>query len=253
MGLTVLAEPIAARAQQPAKMAPIGFLVTASIGSPEFRATVDPFRRGLRDLGYVEGRDLIIEYRSADGNQARFPSLASDLVRLNVDLILAGSTPHARAAQRATRTIPIVVAVMGDPVADGLVASLARPGGNITGLTNLGPELTAKRMDLLRYVEGQNVVTEGRWWWWRSDGRSGRRVKRLPVGRYAQLRPGRPERRARRAPARLLAAPGRKRESLLDQAFLTFAAWRPFGPFVTSNSTRSPSARLRKPLPWTAE
>jgi len=106
MGLTVLAEPIAARAQQPAKMAPIGFLVTASIGSPEFRATVDPFRRGLRDLGYVEGRDLIIEYRSADGNQARFPSLASDLVRLNVDLILAGSTPHARAAQRATRTIP---------------------------------------------------------------------------------------------------------------------------------------------------
>jgi putative ABC transport system substrate-binding protein len=150
MGLTVLAEPIAARAQQPAKMAPIGFSVTASIGSPEFRATVDPFRRGLRDLGYVEGRDLIIEYRSADGNQARFPSLASDLVRLNVDLILAGSTPHARAAQRATRTIPIVVAVMGDPVADGLVASLARPGGNITGMTNLGVELTAKRLDLLK-------------------------------------------------------------------------------------------------------
>ena len=150
IGLTVLAEPIAARAQQPTKMARIGFLVTASTGSPEFTATVDPFRRGLRDLGYVEGRDLIIEYRSADGNQARFPSLASDLVRLNVDLILAGSTPHARAAQRATRTIPIVVAVMGDPVADGLVASLARPGGNITGLTNLGPELTAKRMDLLK-------------------------------------------------------------------------------------------------------
>ena len=138
IGLTVLGEPIAAPAQQPTKMARIGFLVTASIGSPEFRATVDPFRQGLRDLGYVEGRDLIIEYRSADGNQARFPSLANDLVRLNVDLILAGSTPHARAAQQATRTIPIVVAVMGDPVADGLVASLARPGGNITGMRNLG-------------------------------------------------------------------------------------------------------------------
>ena len=101
-------------------------------------------------MGYVEGRNLIIEYRSADGKQARFPSLAHDLVRLNVNLILAASTPHARAAQQATRTIPIVVAVMGDPVADGLVASLARPGGNITGMTSLGPELTAKRLDLLK-------------------------------------------------------------------------------------------------------
>ncbi len=104
----------------------------------------------MSEVGYVEGRNLIIEYRSADGKQERFPNLANDLVRLNVDLILAASTPHARAAQQATRTIPIVVPVMGDPVADGLVASLARPGGNITGMTSLGPELTAKRLDLLK-------------------------------------------------------------------------------------------------------
>ena len=150
IGLTVLAKPLAAYAQQPTNMARIGFLATASIGSPEFRGVVDPFWRGLRDLGYVEGRNLVIEYRSADGKQERFPSLANDLVRLNVDLILAASTPHARAAQQATRTIPIVVPAMGDPVADGLVASLARPGGNITGMTSLGPELTAKRLDLLK-------------------------------------------------------------------------------------------------------
>jgi putative ABC transport system substrate-binding protein len=149
IGLTVLPKR-AARAQQPTKMARIGFLVTAPIGSPEFQATVDPFWRGLRDLGYVEGRNLLIEYRSADGKQERFPRLANELVRLNVDLILAGSTPHARAAQQATRTIPIVVPVMGDPVADGLVASLARPGGNITGLTFLGPQLVVKRLELLK-------------------------------------------------------------------------------------------------------
>ena len=139
---------VAARAQQ--KTARIGFLITAPTASPEFRATVDPFRQGLSEVGYVEGRNLIIEYRSAEGKQELFPSLANDLVRLHVDLILAGSTPHARAAQHATRTIPIVVPVMGDPVADGLVASLARPGGNITGMTALGPELTAKRLDLLK-------------------------------------------------------------------------------------------------------
>jgi putative ABC transport system substrate-binding protein len=97
IGLGVLAKPIAARAQQPTKLARIGLLVTAPIGSPEFRATVDPIWRGLRDLGYAEGRNLVIEYRSADGEQARFPSLANDLVRLNVDLILAASPGAARA------------------------------------------------------------------------------------------------------------------------------------------------------------
>jgi ABC-type uncharacterized transport system substrate-binding protein len=129
LAATIVVSTVPARAQQAVKTARIGFLITAPTASPEFRATVDPFRQGLSELGYVEGRNLIIEYRSAEGKQELFPSLANDLVRLRVDLILAGSTPHARAAQQATRTIPIVVPVMGDPVADGLVASLARPAG----------------------------------------------------------------------------------------------------------------------------
>src|SRR6476620_5881440 len=110
--------PAATSAQQSTGKIPrICFLITAPLHSSVFRATVDPFRQGLREFGYEDGRNLVIEYRSADGKQERFPSLAADLVRLNVDVILAGSTPHARAAQQATRTIPIVVANMGDPVA----------------------------------------------------------------------------------------------------------------------------------------
>lgn len=122
--------PLPARAQQPSKVSRIGFLITASFDSPEFRETRDPFLQGMRELGWVEGQDFIVEYRSAEGRQERFASLALDLVRTNVDLIVAGGTPHARAAQQVTRTIPIVVAVMQDPVGDGLVANLARPGGN---------------------------------------------------------------------------------------------------------------------------
>jgi putative ABC transport system substrate-binding protein len=125
--------PLAARAQQGAKVARIGYLVTGSLASPEARAMVDAFRQGLREHGYVEGQSIVIEYRSADGRIEHFPQLANELASLNLDLILAPNTPAARAVQRATRTIPIVVPVMGDPVEDGLVASLARPGGNITG------------------------------------------------------------------------------------------------------------------------
>jgi putative ABC transport system substrate-binding protein len=110
----------------------------------------DAFRLGLRERGYVEGQNIVIEYRSADGRIERFPQLANELVSLSLDLIVAPNTPAARAAQRVTTTIPIVVPVMGDPVADGLVASLARPGGNITGLTFLGPELASKRLGLLK-------------------------------------------------------------------------------------------------------
>ena len=138
-----------ARAQQPAKVPRIGFLVTAPFDTPEFREARDPFLQGMRELGYVEGQNFSVEYRSAEGRQERFASLAADLVRLNVDVIVALATPHARAAQRATRTIPIVVPVMADPVADGLVASLARPGANITGLTSLNAGLTPKLLDLL--------------------------------------------------------------------------------------------------------
>jgi putative tryptophan/tyrosine transport system substrate-binding protein len=142
--------PGAARGPPGAKVARIGYLVTASLESPEGRAMADAFRQGLRERGYVEGQSIIIEYRSADGRIERFPELANELASLNLDLILAPNTPAARAAQRATTTIPIVVPVMGDPVADGLVASLAHPGGNITGLTFLGPELVSKRLGLLK-------------------------------------------------------------------------------------------------------
>ena len=150
VGAAAAGWPFAAPAQQPTKSARIGLLITVPIDSPVFRETLDPFRQGLRDVGYVEGQNLVIEYRSADGKQERFPSLAMDLVRLNVDVIWAPGMPHARAALQATRTIPIVSSAMGDPVADGLVASLARPGGNITGLTNLSTELVPKVLELLK-------------------------------------------------------------------------------------------------------
>jgi putative ABC transport system substrate-binding protein len=148
--LVLLAPRLAVDAQQPAKVARIGYLVTGSLESLETRMLLDAFRQGLRERGYVEGQNIVIEYRAADGKVERFPDLATELARLKVDLIVAQNTPAARAAQQATTTIPIVAAVMGDPVGDGLVASLARPGGNITGLTFLGPELVAKRLEVLK-------------------------------------------------------------------------------------------------------
>ncbi len=146
----LLAAPLAAEAQPAAKVARIGYLLFGPLESPETRITLEAFRQGLRERGYVEGQNIVIEYRSADGKIERFPRLASELARLKVDLIVAGNTPMARAAQQATTTIPIVSMAMGDPVGDGLVASLARPGGNITGSTFLGPELVPKRLDLLK-------------------------------------------------------------------------------------------------------
>ena len=104
----------------------------------------------MSELGHVEGRNLVIEYRSVEGKIEQFPALAAELVRLKVNLIVAGSTADALAAKQATATIPIVVITMHDPVKDGLVASLARPGGNVTGSTFLGPELVAKRLELLK-------------------------------------------------------------------------------------------------------
>ena len=146
----MLAGPLATHAQQPAKVARIGNLTSGSLGSPETRAGLDAFREGLRERGYVEGQNILIDYRAADGKFDRLPGLATELVRLKVDVIVAGATPATLAAQHATSTIPIVGVAMGDPVRDGLVASLARPGGNITGSTFLGPELVPKRMELLK-------------------------------------------------------------------------------------------------------
>ena len=142
----LLVAPVAARAQQVAKIYRIGILET--IPAARNAANLDALRRGLRDLGYVEGRNLVIEYRSADGRPERFPGLASELVRLNVDLLVTRGTPAARAAKDATATIPVVMATMGDPRA--IVASFAQPGGNVTGVTTFSTELSAKRVQLLK-------------------------------------------------------------------------------------------------------
>ncbi|MDA9499906.1 ABC transporter substrate-binding protein [Bradyrhizobium sp. CCBAU 11357] len=142
--------PIAAIAQQPKKVARIGFLVTGALESPEARAILKTFYQGLREHGYVDGQNAIVEVRAADSKIERFEALARELVGLNPDVIVASNSVAGRAVQRTATTIPIVVAVMGDPVGDGLVASLARPGGNTTGLTFLGPQLVPKRFALLK-------------------------------------------------------------------------------------------------------
>jgi ABC-type uncharacterized transport system substrate-binding protein len=152
LAATVATWPSCAYAQRTTKVARIGFLVTGSLDSAEQQVTIDAFRQGLRERGYVEGQSVVLEYRSAGGRIERFPELAAELVRLNLDLIVASNTPAARAARAATTTIPIVVPVMGDPVGDSLVASLARPGGNVTGMTFLGPELATKRLELLKHA-----------------------------------------------------------------------------------------------------
>jgi putative ABC transport system substrate-binding protein len=148
--LALLAAPLVADAQQSVKGHRIGLL----IGSSEsFVAPyIEIFRQALRALGYVEGRDIAIEYRYAGGNYDRLPVLAADLVRLKVDIVVTEGTPPTRAAKQATTTIPIVMTVTGDPVAAGLVTNLARPGGNLTGASFFFPEMAVKRLQLLKEV-----------------------------------------------------------------------------------------------------
>jgi ABC-type uncharacterized transport system substrate-binding protein len=135
---------------QPVKIIRVGFLSPTSAASNTDR--LEALRAGLRDVGYVEGKNLVIEFRWAEGKFDRLPELAAELVRLNVDVILTAGTPAIRAAKNATTTIPIVMVTSGDPVAFGFVASLARPGGNITGSSNFSPELSAKRLELLKEI-----------------------------------------------------------------------------------------------------
>ena len=146
-GVGVILAPLAAEAQQAAKIARIGYLSLNRGAAPHLR---EAFLHGLRDLGYVEGRNVVIEYRDAEGKLERLPALAAELVALKVDGILASGTLQALAALQATKTIPIVFAAAGDPVADGLVTSLARPGGNVTGSANLQLELVGKCLEQLK-------------------------------------------------------------------------------------------------------
>ena len=148
LALGVLAAPLAAEAQQSQKVYRIGMLERTS---PAINAAnLDGFKRGLRELGYVEQRDFVIEYRSADGRNERFPTLATELVRLNVDVIVTRGTPATLAAKNATATIPVIIVGIGDPVGQGIVASLARPGGNLTGLSPMVTEMYQKRVELLK-------------------------------------------------------------------------------------------------------
>jgi putative ABC transport system substrate-binding protein len=139
--------PLAARAQQGAKVFRIGFLFYGSSGSsPE----LDAFRRGLREFGYIEGQNIAVEYRFASGQVERLPDLAAELVRLKPDVIVAPATPASLAAKQATGTIPIVFAGVADAVGAGLIANLARPDGNVTGLTSISAELGGKRLELVK-------------------------------------------------------------------------------------------------------
>ena len=148
--LALIAAPLPAVAQQAAKVPSVGFLGVASAAATARR--VEAFRLGLRGSGYTEGKNVVIEFRWADGNYDRLPDLAAELVRLKVDVLVTSGTPGTLAAKRATTAIPIVMAVAGDAVATGLVASLAQPGGNVTGSTVFGPEIVVKRMELLKAV-----------------------------------------------------------------------------------------------------
>ena len=144
----LLAPCSAVDAQQPGKIARIGFLDTSTASG--MAGLLEAFRHELNKLGWVEGKNIIIEYRFAEGKSERLSELAADLVRLKVDLIVVTGGPVPLAAKKATTTIPIVITIAGDPVALGLVASLARPGGNVTGLSALSSELNSKRLEILK-------------------------------------------------------------------------------------------------------
>jgi ABC-type uncharacterized transport system substrate-binding protein len=146
----LVALSVPAAAQQPQKIPRIGFLAVVSLAT--IAARVEAFRQGLHELGYVEGYNMVIEYRSAEGHVERAPALAAELVRLNVEVIVTAGPMDTRHAKHATSTIPIVMTWDQDPIGSGFVASLARPGGNVTGLSSLAPEISGKHLELLMQI-----------------------------------------------------------------------------------------------------
>jgi len=150
VALALLALGVIAEAQQANKFARIGFLATVSPAALASR--IDAFRRGLRELGYVEGKNIVVEWRFAESRADRLPGLAAELVRLKVDVIVTAAPPPTRAAKQATATIPVVMAFDDDPVGSGFVDSLARPGGNITGLSTQAPDIGGKQLELLKEI-----------------------------------------------------------------------------------------------------
>jgi len=151
LGAMLLALSFPAEAQQPGKMPRIGYVsnrVKPTATAPDTVAV--PFRQGLRDVGYIEGKNILVEYRYAEGKDERLPDLVAELIQLKVDVIVSATLRGIRAAKQATKTIPIVMVTTADPVAAGLVDSLARPGGNVTGLTRLTRDLSGKRLELLK-------------------------------------------------------------------------------------------------------
>jgi putative tryptophan/tyrosine transport system substrate-binding protein len=148
LGAFLLALSFPSQAQQSKKVTRIGYLSSVSQTADSYRR--EAFRQGLYALGYVEGQNIAIEYRYADGELSRFPGLADELIELKVDVIVASSAPGVLAAKKATQSIPIVMTNVGDPVGEGIIDSLARPGGNVTGLTGVAPDLSGKRLELLK-------------------------------------------------------------------------------------------------------
>ncbi|MGH7323575.1 MAG: ABC transporter substrate-binding protein [Candidatus Rokuibacteriota bacterium] len=150
LALALLAAPLAAQAQQTEKLHRVGFLGNSTAALEAH--LVGSFREGLRDLGYVEGRNVLIEYRWAEGKYERFPVLIAELIAQKVDVIVTAGTPAALAFKKATTSVPLVMVAVGDPVGTGLVPSLSQPGGNITGVTSISTEMDGKRLELLREV-----------------------------------------------------------------------------------------------------
>lgn len=148
VAVCILAAPLVGETQPARKVYRIGYMSTQSPSAEA--AHLDAFRQALRDRGYVDGQNVRIEYRFAEGKSDRLAGFAAELVRLNVDVIVTGGSPGTRAALQATRTVPLVMTVVGDPIEAGFVTSLARPGGNVTGLTQMSPQLSGKRLELLK-------------------------------------------------------------------------------------------------------